>query len=112
MGANKVEEGRVRLEAGLPRAPRPDLCRRFARKELAAGLPGILKCFIAEAQKGSIPHLKALTSLAGLEGAGAAMLPLPKRGRRPRNLSELLLRELRRPPVLDAAKAGELEAKI
>ena len=84
----------------LPRAPRPDLCRRFARKELARGLPGILQRFIDEAQKGSIPHAKALMSLAGLEKEEA--VPAAHR-KRPKGLSEMLLRELRRRPVSGGA---------
>ncbi len=81
----------------LPRAPRPDLCRRFARKELAQGLPGILQRFIDEAQKGSIPHAKALMSLAGLDREE----PLPAAHRKKQTgLSEVLLRELRRRPGL------------
>ena len=86
-------------EASLPRAPRPDLCRRFARKELAGGLPAILHCFIGEAKKGSIPHAKALMSMAGLDKEGAIAPPRPRRSRRARSFSELLLTELRRGPA-------------
>ncbi len=84
----------------MRRAPRPDLCRRYARKELARGLPGILQRFIDEAQKGSIPHAKALMSLAGLDKEEA--VPAAHR-KRPKGLSEMLLRELRRKPVSGAA---------
>ena len=84
----------------MPRAPRPDLCRRYARKELARGLPGILQRFIDEAQKGSIPHAKALMSLAGLDKEEA--VPAAHR-KKPKGLSEMLLRELRRRPVSGAA---------
>lgn len=88
------------------RGPRPDLCRRYARKELARGLPGILERFITEAQKGSIPHAKALMSLAGLDREEA--MPTA-RSKRPKGLSDLLLRELRRRPdgvVTDAGTKG------
>ena len=84
----------------LPRAPRPDLCRRFARKELAQGLPGILQRFIDEAQKGSIPHAKALMSLAGLDKE--EVVPAAQR-KKPKGLSEMLLRELRRRPARGGA---------
>lgn len=78
-----------------PRALRPELCRRYAQKELARGLPGILQRFIDEAQKGSIPHAKALMSLAGLEKDHAVQVTQTKR---PKSLSEMLLRELRGRP--------------
>ncbi len=99
----KGEDGRSgdRCRSGrVPRAPRPDLCRRFARKELAQGLPGILERFIDEAQKGSIPHAKALMSMAGLDKEEAG--PAAQR-KKPKGLSEMLLRELRRRPVSGAA---------
>lgn len=106
VGATQGEDGRSgsgqRL-GRLPRAPRPDLCRRFARKELAQGLPGILERFIDEAQKGSIPHAKALMSLAGLDREET--VPAAHR-KKPKGLSEMLLRELRRRPA--AAGAGEM----
>ena len=77
------------------RPPRPDLCRRYARKQFAAGLPAILDRLIEESRKGSIPHLKALMTMAGLDKEEPEQ---PSSGRRrPRSLSELLLRELRRP---------------
>ena len=85
----------------LSRAPRPDLCRRYARKELARGLPGILQRFIDEAQKGSIPHAKALMSLAGLDKEEAVAVAHRKK---PKGLSEMLLRELRRRPAAVSTK--------
>ncbi len=90
------EGGGGDLARRLPRAPRPDLCRRFARKELARGLPGILQRFIDEAQKGSIPHAKALMSLAGLDKEEVVAAAHRKK---PKGLSEMLLRELRRRPA-------------
>ena len=91
-GGGKGEDGPARRAV---RGPRPDLCRRYARKELARGLPGILERFISEAQKGSIPHAKALMSLAGLDREEAMPAAHSKR---PKGLSDLLLRELRRRP--------------
>ena len=86
------------------RTPRPDRCRPFARRVLAEALPAILERFIEEATKGSIPHAKALMTMAGMdrEEAPAAKAPARKRvGRRidgggAKTLSELLLLELRR----------------
>ena len=97
----------ARRSGRLPRAPRPDLCRRFARKELAQGLPAILERFIDEAQKGSIPHAKALMSLAGLDKEET--VPAAHR-KKPKGLSEMLLRELRRRPT-GAAPEGRAQAK-
>ena len=92
----------------LPRAPRPDLCRRFARRQLAQGLPGILQRFIDEAQKGSIPHAKALMSLAGLDKEE----PLAAAHRKkPKGLSEMLLRELRRRPAAVAGTEAKTQTK-
>lgn len=109
MEAKDVREERVGPEGSrLPRGPRPDLCRRYVRKELAAALPGILRCFLAEAQKGSIPHMKVLTSLAGLDRDEGVPPLQARRGRRARSLSELLLRELRRPRT----EAAVVEAPV
>ena len=91
------------------RGPRPDLCRRYARKELARGLPGILERFISEAQKGSIPHAKALMSLAGLDREEA--MP-PAHSKKPKGLSEMLLRELRRRPGSAPAADGEMRLEV
>lgn len=91
------------------RGPRPDLCRRYARKELARGLPGILERFINEAQKGSIPHAKALMSLAGLDREEA--MPAVHR-KKPKGLSEMLLRELRRRPGTGLATDGGMQAEM
>ena len=99
VGGKGSEEGRERPERHAGRSPRPDKCRRYARKELAANLPQILSCFLQEARKGSIPHTKALMSMAGLDKEGA--LPPMKRKQRQQaggGLSELLLKELRRSP--------------
>lgn len=110
----KGEDGRSGDRSGdrcrsgrVPRAPRPDLCRRFARKELAQGLPGILERFIDEAQKGSIPHAKALMSMAGLDKEEAG--PAAQR-KKPKGLSEMLLRELRRRPV--SGDAGTKQDRV
>ncbi len=96
----KGDEGPARR---LPRSPRPDLCRRYARKELARGLPGILQRFIDEAQKGSIPHAKALMSLAGLDRDEPVKAA---HGKRAKGFSEMLLRELRRKPGRDTSENG------
>ena len=91
------------------RGPRPDLCRRYARKELARGLPGILERFINEAQKGSIPHAKALMSLAGLDREEAMPAAHSKR---PKGLSDMLLRELRRRPGNGTATDGGMRTEM
>ncbi len=91
------------------RGPRPDLCRRYARRELARGLPGILERFINEAQKGSIPHAKALMSLAGLDREEAMPAAHSKK---PKGLSEMLLRELRRRPGNGPAADGGMRSEV
>lgn len=95
-------KGERRRRAGKP--PRPDLCRRYARKELAAKLPQILECFLEQAEKGSIPHAKALMSMAGLDKEGPLPpLPAKRRQKTEGGLSKLLLEELRRRPSREAA---------
>lgn len=68
-------------------------------------LPAILQCFIEEATKGSIPHAKALMTMAGLDKEESWPMTARVRqraGRRSSNgveaqtLSELLMLELRR----------------
>ena len=83
-------------QRGRSETPRPDLCRRYARKRLAAGLPGILDCFIKQAGGGSIPHLKVLMTLAGVDKEGPARVKGRKGRRKYEGLSELLLAELRK----------------
>ncbi len=78
--------------------PRPEVCRRYARKRLAAGLPSILDCFIKQACGGSVPHMKVLMLLSGVDKEGPARVKGRKGRRGYEGLSELLLAELRKEP--------------
>lgn len=87
------------------RAPRANGCRQFARREFAEALPAILDCFITEATKGSIPHAKALMTMAGMDREEPSLVKARARqrvgsraggGGKAKTLSELLLLELRR----------------
>ena len=76
------------------------LCRTMARTRVTAALPEILDKFVEEAKKGSIPHVKALTTLSGLDGDSNKEDANAGREGRPRqSLAGYLMRELKRTPT-------------
>ena len=81
---SREAEAEVAGETPVPEvaqvAPRPDRCRSYARKRLAAALPKIADAFVEEAKKGSSTHLKTLMQLGGLDGREVAK-PAKRKGK-------------------------------
>jgi hypothetical protein len=75
-------------------APRPKQCRTFTRARMAEALPEIVKTFVEEAKKGSIPHAKMLTNLGGLD-RGETSAPKKRQGK---STVRLLMEKLNRKP--------------
>jgi hypothetical protein len=75
-------------------APRPKQCRTFTRARMAEALPEIVKTFVEEAKKGSIPHAKMLTNLGGLD-RGETSVPKKRQGK---STVRLLMEKLNRKP--------------
>jgi hypothetical protein len=73
-------------------APKPTYCRSFTRARIAEALPEIVKKFVEEAKKGSIPHTKMLSNLGGLD---KGEMPAPKK-RRGKSTVRLLMEKLKR----------------
>lgn len=44
-------------------------CRTVARTRVTEAMPEIVDRFVQEAKKGSIPHVKALTAMGGMDAA-------------------------------------------
>ncbi len=61
-----VSAGEGKRAVGAPR-PQARYCRSYTRRRIAEALPEIVETFVDEAKKGSIPHTKMLTNLAGLD---------------------------------------------
>jgi hypothetical protein len=71
--------------------PKPASCKSFTRARMAEALPEIVKKFVEEAKKGSIPHAKMLSNLGGLD---KSEMPAQRRGKSSvRSLVEKLKRE-------------------
>lgn len=73
-------------------APRPRYCRTFARARVAEALPEIVKKFAEEARKGSIPHMKMLAKIGGLDSGDVVPKATKRRGK---SVARLLLENLR-----------------
>lgn len=78
------------------REPGPRTCKRYMRARLAQALPEIATRLIEASREGSLPELKMLLQMCGLDDKDA--LPDSKR-RRGRSLAEQLLDEWRREPL-------------
>lgn len=61
------------------KAPRPSFCKVYARARLAEALPELTEALLRESHKGSLPHLKAMVQLAGLDKG--EVVPRKTRGR-------------------------------
>jgi hypothetical protein len=72
------------------RAPRPRHCRTFTRARVAEALPEIVERFLTEAKRGSIPHVRALTVLSGLDKGDVVPTAAKRRGK---SLETLLLEQ-------------------
>ncbi len=90
-----VSEGAVAEEETESRVatPRPRYCRTYARKRVAEALPAIVEKFAEEAKKGSIPHMKILTKLGGLDQGEMSVV----KKRRPKSIMAKLLEDFRKP---------------
>ena len=74
-GAGKTAAGR-RIAA-----PRPKYCRTFARARFAEALPEIAETLLKQAKDGSVPHMKLLIELSGLNKGDVVPRATKKRGK-------------------------------
>ena len=82
-------------------APRPANCRKFARARFAQQLPDIMDKLTKEALAGSVPHLKVLLELTGLDKAE----PPHAVQRKEKSLEAILLEQWRKDEEDEAARA-------
>lgn len=72
-------------------------CRTVARTRVTQAIPEIVDRFVEEAKKGSIAHVKALTAMAGLDGAlSREDSNLTSEGKPRQSLAGYLMKELKR----------------
>lgn len=71
------------------KAPRPAFCRVYARARVAEAMPALIRQLLEEAEKGSLPHLKVLVQLSGLDTGEV----VPQSGRRKGKSLERVLKE-------------------
>jgi hypothetical protein len=96
VGAKPATEEAAAKPVETAAAPKPPHCRSYTRARMAEALPEIVKKFVEEAKKGSIPHAKMLSSLGGLD-KGEVSTPKKRRGKSAvRVLMEKLKRESER----------------
>lgn len=62
-------------------APRPKYCRTFARARFAEALPEIADTLLQQAKGGSIPHMKLLIELSGLNKGDVVPRVTKRRGK-------------------------------
>ncbi len=86
------EPGRSMPKPRSVGAPRPAYCRTFARARFAEALPEIAAKLIDEAAQGSVPHLKALLELTGLNKGDVVPRATKRRGR---SLEAILMEQWR-----------------
>ena len=67
----------------------------MARKELVESLPDVARKLVTDAKTGSIPHMKLLLHLLGLEDGG---LTPKQRARREKTLEEIVMEQFRKEP--------------
>ena len=87
-----VATEKVEAKKAAVGAPRPRYCRTFARARVAEALPEIVKKFAEEARKGSIPHMKMLAKIGGLDSGDVVPKATRRRGK---SVARLLLENLR-----------------
>jgi hypothetical protein len=83
-------------------APRPANCRKFARARFAQQLPHIMDKLTKEALDGSVPHLKVLLELTGLDKAE----PPHTSQRKEKSLEAILLEQWRKDEEDETAQAA------
>ena len=62
-------------------APRPNNCRAFARKRMAAEMPDIVDALIEKTKDGSVAHAKVLLELTGVTKEPMAPKEEKRRGK-------------------------------
>jgi hypothetical protein len=87
--------------------PRPARCKSFARARFAEALPDIMPKLLDEVVKGSVPHLKVLLELTGLDKA--EVTPPPAR-RKEKSLETILLEQWKRDGEEEMARRAAAEA--
>lgn len=71
-------------------------CRTLARTRVVEALPEIVDRFVEKAKEGSIPHVKALTAIGGIDEALSQEDPGSRTTERPRrSLAAYLMKEWR-----------------
>lgn len=104
----KRVKGRFACENGEPPepkpmgAPRPANCKKFARARFAKQLPDIMDKLTTEALAGSVPHLKVLLELTGLDKSEP---PQPSQ-RKEKSLEAILLEQWRKDEEDETAQAA------
>jgi hypothetical protein len=83
------------------RAPRPANCRKFARGRFAEQLPGIMDKLTEKALAGSVPHMKVLLELTGLDKTE----PPQTSQRKEKSLEAILLEQWRKDEEDETARA-------
>ncbi len=84
-------------------APRPAYCRTYARARFAEALPVIAARLIEEAKQGSVPHLRALLELTGLNKGDVVPGASKRRGK---SLEAVLMEQWRKDEEEDGVGAG------
>ena len=78
------------------KAPSARNCKPYVRRRLASALPEIADALIDRAQQGSLPELKMLVQMSGLDEKGAAGAAERRRGK---SLEEMLMKDWRKEPL-------------
>ena len=99
-----VRDDGIGMQGCVPRAaPRPVHCKRFARARFAEALPEIMQTLLDQVKTGSVPHLKVVLELTGLDKAETA----PRKDKREEKSLEAILLEQWRKDEEQANKEQE-----
>jgi hypothetical protein len=77
----------VEADGDAGAAPRPAHCRLYTLERMAMAMPAVVMSLVGMATKGSVPHIKLLIQISGLDKAD--VVPA-KRMKREKNLEEIL----------------------
>ena len=88
-------------------APRPAHCKRFAKARFAEALPEVMRTLLEQVKNGSVPHLKVVLELTGLDKDEAA----PRRSKpKEKTLEQILLEQWRKDDEEERARNAAVEA--
>ena len=87
--------------------PRPANCKAFARARFAEAMPDIMAKLLEEVIKGSVPHLKVVLELTGLDKAEVTP---PRARRKEKSLETILLEQWKRDGEEEMARRAAAEA--